>query len=169
MPRRSFVRHWPNCYHRGYALRRRRLLAAIRNDEKGLGKEFLEGLHAIGYVFVPVAGIMASGPLLTKLIQTLVGPLYQLIGADPSLAATSLIAVDMGGYQVAHGLAQANPEHWQENWIMAMFTGYMAGATIVFSIPVGLSLLEKRDHKYMALASCPDCCRYPSVYSSPPA
>jgi ethanolamine transporter len=34
---------------------------------------------------------------------------------------------------------------------MAMLAGYMAGATIVFSIPVGLSLLDKRDHKYMAL------------------
>ncbi|GAA4905351.1 hypothetical protein GCM10025789_25860 [Tessaracoccus lubricantis] len=32
-----------------------------------------------------------------------------------------------------------------------MMTGYMAGATIVFSIPVGLAILAKRDHKYMAL------------------
>jgi ethanolamine transporter len=29
--------------------------------------------------------------------------------------------------------------------------GYMAGATIVFSIPVGLAMLDRRDHKYMAL------------------
>src|SRR5690606_31952114 len=35
--------------------------------------------------------------------------------------------------------------------IMAMIVGYMAGATIVFSIPMGLALLDKRDHKYMAL------------------
>jgi ethanolamine transporter len=34
---------------------------------------------------------------------------------------------------------------------MAMLTGYMAGATIVFSIPVGLAMLEKKDHPYMAL------------------
>ena len=27
----------------------------------------------------------------------------------------------------------------------------MAGATIVFSIPMGLAMLDKRDHKYMAL------------------
>lgn len=34
---------------------------------------------------------------------------------------------------------------------MAMIVGYMAGATIVFSIPMGLAMLDKRDHKYMAL------------------
>lgn len=30
-------------------------------------------------------------------------------------------------------------------------TGYMAGATIVFTIPVALKMLEKRDRKYLAL------------------
>src|SRR5207248_7355472 len=62
------------------------------------------------------------------------------------MAATTFIAVDMGGYKLALSLAET-----RESWIMAMMAGYMAGATIVFSIPVGLSLLEKRDHKYMAL------------------
>jgi ethanolamine transporter len=52
----------------------------------------------------------------------------------------------MGGYQLADVLSTSH-----EGWLMAMVTGYMAGATIVFSIPVGLSILEKRDHKYMAL------------------
>ena len=34
---------------------------------------------------------------------------------------------------------------------MAMMTGYMAGATIVFTVPVALKMLEKRDRKYLAL------------------
>ena len=68
------------------------------------------------------------------------------MGADPAIAATSLIAVDMGGYQLADGLAES-----RESWIMAMMVGYMAGATIVFSIPVGLALLDRKDHKYLAL------------------
>ena len=42
------------------------------------------------------------------------------------MAATTLIAVDMGGYQLADALAQT-----RESWVMAMYTGYMAGATIV--------------------------------------
>lgn len=121
-------------------------IASIFNDEEGLGREFLEGLRAIGYIFIPVAGIMASIPYLSKLIQLAFGPVFGMIGADPAMAATTFIAVDMGGYQLAHSLAES-----RESWIMAMMIGYMAGATIVFSIPVGLALLEKKDHKYMAL------------------
>ncbi|MBI4357337.1 MAG: ethanolamine utilization protein EutH [Gammaproteobacteria bacterium] len=121
-------------------------LASIRNDETGLGKEFLEGLRAIGHIFIPVAGIMASIPYLSHAISSFVGPLFASIGADPAMAATSVIAVDMGGYQLAKALASS-----QETWIIAMVTGYMAGATIVFSIPVGLALLDKKDHKYLAL------------------
>jgi ethanolamine transporter len=121
-------------------------IASLRDPEKGLGREFLEGLHAIGHIFVPVAGIMASIPYLSRLVQSLIGPVFSAIGADPAIAATSVIAVDMGGYQLADRLAQT-----RASWIMAMLTGYMAGATIVFSVPVGLSLLDKRDHKYMAL------------------
>jgi len=120
--------------------------ASIRNDEEGLGAEFLAGLHAIGYCFIPVSGVMASLPYLSKFIVAVFGPAFALIGADPSIAATTFIAPDMGGYQLADAIAQT-----RESWIMAMITGYMAGATIVFTIPVGLAMIPKRDHKYMAL------------------
>lgn len=123
-------------------------IAACIDDEKGLGREFLEGIYAIGYIFLPVAGIMASAPFLARLIEIAIKPLYELVGADPAMAATTFIAVDMGGYQLAHTLAASN-----ESWITAMTTGYMAGATIVFSIPVGLAMLEKRDHQYLALGA----------------
>lgn len=121
-------------------------IASIRDPERGLGKEFLDGLHAIGQIFVPVAGIMASIPFLQWLINLTMRPLFSFIGADPALSAASFIASDMGSYSLARELAVST-----EGWIMAMFTGTMAGATIVFSIPVGLTMLEQRDHKYMAL------------------
>ncbi|WP_042462537.1 ethanolamine utilization protein EutH [Neobacillus dielmonensis] len=121
-------------------------IAAIRNDESGLGKEFMQGLYSIGPIFVPTAGIMAASPYLSEFIKHVFGPAFGAIGADPSIAATTIIAVDMGGYQLADALAQS-----RDSWIMAMVTGFMAGATIVFSIPVGLTMLDKRDHKYMAL------------------
>ena len=112
-------------------------VASIRDPDHGLGKEFMEGLHAIGHIFIPVAGIMASIPLLSHFVDGVFGPLLEIVGADPAIAATSLIAVDMGGYQLADRLAET-----RESWIMAMMVGYMAGATIVFSIPVGLGVLS---------------------------
>lgn len=120
--------------------------AYIRDEESGLGQEFIEGLNSIGPIFVPVAGIMAATPYLSAFVKTVFGPLFAAVGADPAIAATTFIAVDMGGYQLAEALALS-----KESWIMAMVVGYMAGATIVFSIPVGLTMLDKKDHKYMAL------------------
>lgn len=120
--------------------------AAIKDTEKGLGKEFMSGIHAIGHIFVPAAGIMASIPYLTWFINKFVSPMFEAIGADPAIAATTILASDMGGYQLADALKITN-----EGWIIALIVGYMAGATIVFSIPMGLAMLDKRDHKYMAL------------------
>jgi len=121
-------------------------VAAIRNSDEGLGKQFMEGLHAVGHIFVPAAGIMASIPYLSWFIDKVCGPFFAAIGADPAIAATAILATDMGGYQLAEVLKET-----QEGWIMAMIVGFMAGATIVFSIPMGLAMLDKRDHKYMAL------------------
>lgn len=121
-------------------------IASIKNSEDGIGGQFMEGIHAIGHIFVPAAGIMASIPYLSWLIDTFVGPFFEKIGADPAIAATAILASDMGGYQLAEALQQS-----YEGWIMALIVGFMAGATIVFSIPMGLAMLDKRDHKYMAL------------------
>ncbi|KRW68669.1 ethanolamine utilization protein EutH [Pseudomonas sp. TTU2014-105ASC] len=120
--------------------------AAIRDSEKGLGREFMEGIHATGHIFVPAAGIMASIPYLTVLIESVFGPFFDALNADPALAATMIIASDMGGYHLAAALTES-----KEALIMALITGFMGGATIVFSIPMGLAMLDKRDHKYMAL------------------
>lgn len=121
-------------------------VASIIDSESPLGREFNAGLHSIGYIFIPVAGIMAAIPYISAFISAYVGPLFQMVNADPAMAATSIIAVDMGGYQLAKALAQTH-----EGWIIASITGFMAGATIIFTIPVGLSMLEKEDHPYMAL------------------
>ena len=121
-------------------------VAAAVRPESELGRQFVEGIDSIGPIFLPVAGIMASAPYLTAFVSSVFGPIYGALGADPAMAATTFIAVDMGGYQLADALAAT-----RESWIMAMMTGYMAGATIVFTVPVALKMLEKRDQKYLAL------------------
>lgn len=120
--------------------------AALKDDQSGLGKEFVEGLYSIGPIFLPVAGIMASVPYLSLFIKSVFGPIFSAIGADPAIAATTIIAIDMGGYQLAQSLAGTH-----EAWVIAIVIGFLSGPTIVFSIPVGLAMLRKADHKYMAL------------------
>lgn len=121
-------------------------VAAIRNEDSGLGAEFKAGLHSIGPIFIPVAGIMASVPYLSIFVEKVIGPAFTAFGGDPAMAATTFIAVDMGGYQLAEATAAST-----DGWVMAAVAGYMAGATLVFSVPVGLAMLDRRDHKYMAL------------------
>lgn len=121
-------------------------IASVVKPESELGQQFVAGIDSIGPIFLPVAGIMASAPYLTAFVSSVFGSAYSALGADPAMAATTFIAVDMGGYQLADALAQT-----RESWVMAMVTGYMAGATIVFTIPVALKMLEKRDRKYLAL------------------
>lgn len=121
-------------------------IGAIRDAEYGIGKEFMNGIHTVGHIFVPRAGIMAAIPYLTWFISHFISPIFELIGADPAIAATTILASDMGGYQLANALKES-----YEGWVMALVVGFMSGATIVFSIPMGLAMLDKRDHKYMAL------------------
>ena len=121
-------------------------LASIFREESELGQQFLKGFQSIGSIFLSVAGIMAAAPYLTMLVSHVYGPAFRALGADPAMAATTFIAVDMGGYHLADALAQT-----RESWIMAMMTGYMAGPTIVFCIPIALKILKNEDRKYLAL------------------
>lgn len=121
-------------------------LAAVRDDRQGIGAEFVAGIHTIGQLFIPIAGVMASVPFLTVLIEKTAGPLFGALGADPAMAATSVLSVDMGGYQLTHALASSN-----ESWIMASINGFLLGPHVVFTIPVALALLPKAEHKYLAL------------------
>ena len=82
-------------------------VAAIRNTDRGLGYEFMQGIYSIGPIFVPVAGVMASIPFLSVAIKTVCGPAFELVGADPGIAATTFIAVDMGGYPLRHWFRSA--------------------------------------------------------------
>ncbi|TBU86631.1 ethanolamine utilization protein EutH [Phytopseudomonas dryadis] len=122
--------------------------ASVMRPESGLGREFVNGIHSIGPVFLAQAGIMISIPYLSKMISFVLGPYFDAMGSDVSIAALSIIAVDMGGYQLADALT-AN----RDMWIAAMIVGYTSGATIVYLIPVGLMMLERKDHKYLALGA----------------
>jgi len=53
----------------------------------------------------------------------------------------------IGGYVLA-ALALAGS---LETLIMSMVVGIMAAPTILYNIPIGLTMLEKQDHQFLAL------------------
>lgn len=123
-------------------------LAAVIKPEGGLGRSFHEGLSVLASLFIPIVGLMVSVPFLVIGVNKVFGNLFSLIGADTAIAAATLVPADCGGYALALQLA-ASPEIT----MMAICVGVMAAATFAFNIPVGLSILEKKDHPYMALGA----------------
>jgi ethanolamine transporter len=109
----------------------------------GLGEKFDDGFNAMGGLALAVAGIVVLAPVLANWLQPVLIPVFSLMHADPAMAA-SVIANDMGGYSLAMSLAQD-----QEIGLMSgCITAAMLGCTLVFSLPVGLGMIEKEDRPY---------------------
>lgn len=107
----------------------------------GLGAEFQRGIEMIGPLCLAIVGIIALVPEMDQLIRHTLTPLYQALGLDPSMAVTSILAIDMGGFQLAKSVAL---DPLVGEWAGIVY-GSMMGATIVFTIPVGLAAIEKKD------------------------
>lgn len=120
--------------------------ASILKPESELGEQFIEGLNSIGPLFMTIAGIFAAIPFLAIFIELVLGKAFGALGADPSMGAGALLAVDMGAYKLTEVTA-ATPA----SWMVSVITSYMLGATIVFTIPVGLGMIESGDQEYFGL------------------
>ena len=120
-------------------------LDRIIGNRFGLGEQFEEGMNAMGPLALGMVGIISLAPVLAKLLAPVVIPVFTAVGADPAMFAM-VLANDMGGYPLAMDLAQ-NPE---AGLLSGLIVSSMMGCTLVFSIPVGLGLIEKEDHAFFA-------------------
>lgn len=112
----------------------------------GLGEQFEEGFNAMGPLALAMVGVMSISPILAKLLNPVIGPLYSMLGADPSMFAGTLLACDMGGWP----LAQAMTTDPAAQRLSGLVLGSMMGPTIVFTIPVALSIINKQDRPFLA-------------------
>lgn len=119
----------------------------IIGNKYGLGEKFDEGFMAMGSLAIAMVGVVSLAPVLANVLKPVVVPLYTALGADPAMFATTLLANDMGGYPLAIELAQS-PE---AGLFAGLILGAMMGPTIVFTIPVALGIIEKEDHKFLAM------------------
>lgn len=110
-------------------------------NKLGLGAEFQKGIEMIGPLCLSIVGIISLVPAIAWVIEKTIAPLYTSMGLDPSMAVTSILAIDMGGFQLAESVAH---DPLIGKWAGVVY-GSMMGATIVFSIPVGLAAIQKKD------------------------
>ena len=121
-------------------------LDRILGNRLGLGKEFEEGILAMGSLAMAMLGIICLAPVLANLLKPLVVPLFSLLGADPAMFAGSLLACDMG----AGSLALELTENRDAAMLGGVITGSMLGATLVFTLPVAMGILREEDRPAMA-------------------
>lgn len=118
----------------------------IRGNKLGYGEEFENGFNAIGSLAIAMAGVVAAAPVLKIILAPFIVPVYEMLGANPAMFATSLLANDMGGYPLAMQLAGDNEAIGN---FAGLILGGMMGPTIVFTIPVALSIIKPEDRPYL--------------------
>ena len=121
-------------------------LDRIFGNRAGLGKQFEEGILAMGSLALAMVGIISFSPVLATLLRPVVVPVYTFLGADPAMFAGSILACDMGGGALAREMAN-DPAIADLGGVLC---GSMLGATVVFTIPVALGILQEQDRPYLA-------------------
>ena len=117
----------------------------ILNNRFGLGEKFEEGFMCLGPTALSMVGIICISPILSTLLRPIIVPFYHFLGADPAMFA-SIFAIDMGGYPLAMAIAE-NPSIGE---FSGLIVSTMLGATIVFTIPVGLGMIPQGCHQNFA-------------------
>lgn len=117
----------------------------IIGNKLGLGEKFEEGFNAMGPLALGMVGIVCLSPVIANIVAPVIAPALSLVGADPAIFG-SILANDMGGYALSMTLAQNE----QAGLYSGLIVASMLGSTLVFSIPVGLSLIEHEDRPYFA-------------------
>ncbi len=118
----------------------------ILGNRIGLGKEFENGILAMGSLAVAMIGIITLAPVLAAVLKPVIVPVYGLLGADPAMFAGTILANDMGGGTLALELT----DDTRAAMLGGVITGSMLGATIVFTIPVAMGILSEEDRPAMA-------------------
>lgn len=118
----------------------------IFGNRFGLGKEFEEGILAMGSLALAMIGIVSLAPVLAAVLKPVVVPIYQFLGADPAMFAGTILACDMGG----GALALAMTSDQDAAMLGGVLTASMLGATLVFTIPVAMGILSEKDRPAMA-------------------
>ena len=117
----------------------------ILGGRMGLGKQFEKGFLLLGPMALSMAGMICLAPVLADALGRAVVPLCRLLGVDPAMFG-SLLAIDMGGYQLAKEL-EADP-------LIGSYAGLVVssvfGCTLVFTIPVGMGMLPKDERPLFA-------------------
>lgn len=106
------------------------------DNKFGLGKEFERGLKCAGTLVLCMVGFMTVAPAVGKILSPYVSPFFVKIGADPSLFAGILLAVDCGGAVTAKEMALTEDAYLLNGFLVASMFGSALNGNISLSVAV---------------------------------
>lgn len=117
---------------------------AILGNRLKLGEKFEEGIKMMGIFAMCMLGIYSLAPIFAKFFAVVVVPISGLLHVDPSIIPATFMAIDLGGYQVAAGVALDQ----DIGMLSGICIASSLGAAISFSIPVASGMIAKEDKPY---------------------
>lgn len=121
-------------------------LDKLAGNKLGIGNEFTKAFQSMGAISLSMIGIISLSPVLANFLMPIITPVYLMLGSDPSMFASTIFALDMGGYKLSMEMAK-EAEAANFSWV---FLGTMMGPTLVFTIPVALNLIPKEERSFFA-------------------
>ncbi|CSR86632.1 ethanolamine utilization protein EutH [Shigella sonnei] len=97
-----------------------RFLGKFGKSIEGSGGQFEEGFMAMGALGLAMVGMTALAPVLAHVLGPVIIPVYEMLGANPSMFAGTLLACDMGGFFLAKELAGGDSSVailWVNSWV----------------------------------------------------
>lgn len=119
----------------------------IIGNKFGLGKEFERGFMLLGTMALSMIGMIAIAPVLADFLAPVFSFMNDKLHIEPSILPATLFANDMGGAPLAVEVA-ADKALGSFN---ALIVASLMGATISFTIPFALGVVEHSHHKELLL------------------
>ena len=122
-------------------------LDRIFGGKLGMAKEFERGIMMMGNVCLSMIGMIVISPFIADVLEPVFSFVWEKLHIDPSIIPATLFANDMGGAPLAKEIAH-NADIGMFN---ALVVSAMMGATVSFTIPVALGMVDKEQHKELLL------------------
>jgi ethanolamine transporter len=120
----------------------------INGNRFGYGHQYAEAWKSMAPLAASMVGITCLTPIFRILLTPIIAPLFRALLSHPAMFAGALLAPDMGGFPLAVRLAPDDDEY--SIAMYAVILSSMLGATIVFNIPVGLSIIDPSNRIFFA-------------------
>ncbi len=120
-------------------------LDLLMGNKFGVGAEFEKGFKLFGTMALSMIGMIVLAPVIGDALQPVSNMIYKYLHIDPSIVPSMFFANDMGGAPLCKALSESEA--------MGKFNGLvvtsMMGATVSFTLPLSLGMVDKKFHKDM--------------------